>query len=50
MYYSAYSDAWLNDRAAELRRWPASSDRWCIFDNTTSGAALADALRLRALL
>lgn len=48
-YYSAYSDDWLQARAAELRRWPAAADCWCIFD-TASGAAASDALRLRALL
>lgn len=50
MYYSAYEDAWLRARASALRRWPAAADCWCIFDNTAAGAALPDALRLRALL
>lgn len=50
MYYSAYSDDWLQARAQELERWPAAAERWCIFDNTASGAAAADALRLRAWL
>lgn len=49
-YYSAYSDDWLQARADELRRWPAAADCWCIFDNTASGAAAADALKLRAKL
>ena len=49
-YYSAYGDAWLQERASELAGWPDGADRWCIFDNTASGAALADALRLRAAL
>ena len=48
-YFSAYSDDWLRARASELERWP-KADRWCIFDNTASGAATADALRLRACL
>jgi uncharacterized protein YecE (DUF72 family) len=47
-YYSAYSDDWLDARARELRRWPEAADCWCIFDNTASGAAASDALRLRA--
>ncbi|KQW37087.1 hypothetical protein ASC76_17515 [Rhizobacter sp. Root404] len=47
-YYSAYGDAWLRARAAELQRWSGDADRWCIFDNTASGAAASDALRLRA--
>lgn len=50
MYWSAYGDAWLRARAAELRRWPRTADCWCIFDNTASGAAASDALRLQALL
>lgn len=49
-YYSAYSDDWLHARASELRRWPEAADCWCIFDNTASGAAVSDALRLRARL
>ena len=49
-YYSAYSDDWLDARAGELRRWPEAADCWCIFDNTASGAAASDALRLRACL
>lgn len=46
-YYSSYGDAWLQARAAELARWPANTQCWCVFDNTASGAALSDALRLR---
>jgi len=48
MYYSAYGEAALDDLAQRLRAAPA--DRWCIFDNTTSGAAAADALALRRRL
>lgn len=50
MYYSAYGDGWLQARAAALRHWPAAAEPWCIFDNTASGAAASDALRLRACL
>ncbi len=50
MYWSAYGDAWLQARAAELVRWPHGADCWCIFDNTAAGAAASDALRLRARL
>ncbi len=50
MYYSAYGDDWLQSRAAALQRWPAAAEPWCIFDNTASGAAASDALRLRAYL
>jgi uncharacterized protein YecE (DUF72 family) len=49
-YWSRYDAAWLQARAAELRQWPEEADRWCIFDNTASGAATSNALELRALL
>ena len=49
-YWSGYDDARIHARAAELQRWPASADRWCIFDNTAGGAAAPNALALRALL
>jgi uncharacterized protein YecE (DUF72 family) len=49
VYYSAYDDEWLRARAAELQRWAGDADRWCMFDNTASGAAASDALRLLAL-
>jgi uncharacterized protein YecE (DUF72 family) len=50
MYWSDYDAAWLAARATELRRWPVEADRWCIFDNTAAGAALANALTLKAML
>ncbi|CAN5322867.1 DUF72 domain-containing protein [soil metagenome] len=50
VYFSPYDDDWLQARADELSSWPAGTDRWCIFDNTASGAAASDALKLRALL
>lgn len=49
-YYSAYSDDWLRARAGDVSRWPRAAECWCIFDNTASGAAASDALRLRACL
>ncbi len=51
MYYSSYPDDALGMLASTLadhRRRGVPS--WCIFDNTASGAAAADALRLDALL
>ncbi|HYW50263.1 MAG TPA: DUF72 domain-containing protein [Gemmatimonadaceae bacterium] len=42
MYYSAYDDAYLDRVAAQLGEAPA--DAWCIFDNTTLGAATENAL------
>lgn len=48
VYYSAYSEDWLLARAKELSGWPAGTERWCIFDNTASGSAASDALKLRS--
>jgi uncharacterized protein YecE (DUF72 family) len=50
MYWSRYDADGLKARADALRRWPADADAWCIFDNTASGAAISNALELRALL
>ena len=49
VYWSAYGDAWLARQAADLAAWPAGSVPWVIFDNTASGAATGDALKLRSL-
>jgi uncharacterized protein YecE (DUF72 family) len=51
MYYSSYEDAYLAAladplRALQARRIPT----WCIFDNTTLGAATGNALSLLARL
>jgi uncharacterized protein YecE (DUF72 family) len=48
MYYSSYADGRLEPLAEQLRAEAAKA--WCIFDNTTSGAAAADALRLSELV
>jgi uncharacterized protein YecE (DUF72 family) len=45
MYYSAYSAEYLAGVAAALRAASGVS-RWCMFDNTTLGAATGDALDL----
>ncbi|MDQ6627184.1 MAG: DUF72 domain-containing protein [Pseudomonadota bacterium] len=50
MYWSTYEADWLRQRAAELKAWPNGADCWCVFDNTASGAAIGNALELRALL
>ncbi len=44
IYYSSYDDDALRQIADRMRG--AQGERWCIFDNTASGAAAADALRL----
>lgn len=49
VYWSRYQHPWLRERAAELASWPGDADRWCIFDNTASGAAVVNALELRGL-
>jgi uncharacterized protein YecE (DUF72 family) len=49
-YWSAYEDGFLQGIADAMRRLPASTAGWCIFDNTAGGAALENAWRLSALL
>ena len=49
MYYSAYEEAALRALAEDIRSAHAS-EVWCVFDNTTSGAAAANALDLQAML
>lgn len=47
MYYSAYSEAFLSmirERLFEADR--GSAEQWCLFDNTTLGAATGNALEL----
>lgn len=48
IYYSAYEGEFLTRLADRLRAGDESADRWCIFDNTASGAATGDALALQA--
>ena len=47
-YRSSYSDPFL--RAVADAMTAASGEAWCILDNTASGAAVPDALRLEAML
>ena len=50
MYYSDYEPSRLVDVAERLRRAAAGgADAWCIFDNTTLGAATGNALALARL-
>ncbi len=49
-YYSSYEEAELHALAATLTAGDKATPRWCVFDNTASGAATADALALRAML
>lgn len=48
-YYSSYEDAYLRRLAADLRALK-TQQRWCIFDNTASGAAFGNALQLSSSL
>jgi uncharacterized protein YecE (DUF72 family) len=47
MYYSSYEPDFLSALTAALTASPVET--WCVFDNTVSGAAAANALELRAL-
>jgi uncharacterized protein YecE (DUF72 family) len=49
MYYSAYGAERIAALAQAIRA-SGAGQIWCIFDNTASGAAAADALALQALL
>jgi uncharacterized protein YecE (DUF72 family) len=48
VYYSEYTDAQLRSYASIMRT--GTERTWCIFDNTASGAALRDALKLSDLV
>jgi uncharacterized protein YecE (DUF72 family) len=50
VYRSSYDDGRLEDRAERLAADAADRPIWCIFDNTASGAATGDALKLQRLL
>ncbi|WP_210642917.1 DUF72 domain-containing protein [Pseudomonas sp. Tri1] len=49
IYYSPYDDTWLERLAGQLKS-ESDTATWCIFDNTASGAATPNALRLMALM
>ncbi|MCV9917944.1 DUF72 domain-containing protein [Pseudomonas sp. BT-42-2] len=50
-YYSSYPKAYLQRLSQRLEVSRANNvPTWCIFDNTTSGAALGNALMMQALL
>lgn len=49
IYYSPYEETWLKQLAHQLKS-AADTATWCIFDNTASGAATPDALRLMELM
>jgi uncharacterized protein YecE (DUF72 family) len=45
-YWSRYSEEYIDVLARTLMEHSQSSDTWCIFDNTASGAAIENALEL----
>jgi uncharacterized protein YecE (DUF72 family) len=47
IYYSSYADQDLAVLSKQLRDTAISSDAWCIFDNTASGAAAQNAVKTR---
>jgi uncharacterized protein YecE (DUF72 family) len=48
LYYSAYSDQFLSRLALQFRSDLPGQQIWCILDNTASGAAIRNALDLKA--
>ncbi len=50
VYWSAYGEERLAALAERVNEEAKEAAVWCVFDNTASGAALADATRLRELL
>lgn len=50
IYHSSYDADWLGALAERLADQPKGVARWCIFDNTASGAATANALTLQTRL
>jgi uncharacterized protein YecE (DUF72 family) len=51
MYYSSYPEEYLDALAVRLEAEAvAEREIWCIFDNTTLGAATRNALDLRERL
>lgn len=47
IYHSAYGEDWLDALAEHITVQANGATCWCIFDNTASGAATANALSLR---
>jgi uncharacterized protein YecE (DUF72 family) len=50
VYRSSYSPAFLEELAENLVFWSRQAATWCIFNNTVSGAAIANALTLNGML
>jgi uncharacterized protein YecE (DUF72 family) len=50
MYYSDYTQDFLQSLAQTITHQHQTANVWCIFDNTASGAALGNALSLKNLV
>ena len=50
IYYSSYTDDWLETLQRRFAEQPAGRPIWCIFDNTASGAATANVMALQQRL
>lgn len=50
MYYSSYSDEYLDRLADRMRQLAARSPVWCVFDNTARGAATLNGFDLQRRL
>ena len=50
LYYSPYDEDAIQHYETELRRRSHIAECWCIFDNTASGAAAANAIELQTRL
>ncbi len=46
-YWSSYGPTQVRQWAEEMANYSRATRVWCIFDNTASGAALANAMELR---
>ena len=47
-YWSRYTTERIEQWAEEICAFPRSATTWCIFDNTASGAAIENALQMKA--
>jgi uncharacterized protein YecE (DUF72 family) len=50
MYWSRYDAGYIEGLAGRLRQIPPSTESWCVFDNTATGAALENALEVHTTL
>jgi uncharacterized protein YecE (DUF72 family) len=50
LYYSSYSEDFLNGLAVQLKKISQKMPVWCIFDNTALGFAMQNALELKSKL